>query len=117
MKSDGVTAGAFLAAALAIAGCTSTGPKQAFDPQLAKTVNTTASEAAVAKSGTKVCRWIQLGIAEKDLLRGVVQHSEGRNVRVRIEDPGRFPNSLNGHQISRGEVVSDTATAWTPCTF
>ena len=104
-------------AALAIAGCASTEPKQAFDPQLAKTVNTTASEAAVAKPGTKVCRWVQLGIAEKDLVRGIVQQSQGSNIRVRIEDAGRFPNSLNGRQISKGVLLTDAAAAWTPCTF
>ena len=104
-------------AALAIVGCASTEPKPAFDPQLAKTVNTTASEAAVAKPGTKVCRWVQLGIAEKDLVRGVVQQGQGSNIRVRIEDAGRFPNSLNGHRLGRGETISDTAAAWTPCIF
>jgi len=102
-------------AALAIVGCASPEPNQAFDPQLAKTVDATASQAAVAKPGTKVCRWVPLGIAEKDLLRGVVQQSEGRDIRVRIEDPGRFLNSLNGHQIARGEVIRDTATSWSPC--
>ena len=105
-----------VAVALAIAGC-ATEPKQAFDPQLAKTVNTTASEAAVTKPGTKVCRWVQLGIAERDWIRGVVQQSQGSNIRVRIEDAGRFPNTLNGHRLGRGETISDAAAAWTPCTF
>ena len=105
------------AAALSIAGCASTEPKPAFDPRLAKMVNTTASEAAVAKPGTKICRWVQLGIAERDLIRGTVQQSQGSNIRVRIEDAGRFPNSLNGHRVGRGETIGDAAVAWTPCTF
>ena len=106
------------AAILTIAGCSGT-PKsdRAFEPQLAKALNATATEAAVAKPGTKVCRWIPLGIAERDLIRGVVQQAEGANVRVRIDDPGRFPKSLNGHTVGRGEVISDAATAWTPCVF
>ena len=105
-------------AILAIAGCSSA-PKtdRAFDPQLAKALNATATEAAVAKPGTKVCRWVQLGIAEKDLIRGVVQQPEGANVRVRIDDPGRFPKSLNGHPLARGQVINDAANAWTPCAF
>ena len=107
-----------VAAMLTFAGC-SGAPKSdgAFDPQLAKSLNATATEAAVAKPGTKVCRWVQLGIAEKDLIRGVVQQAEGANVRVRIDDPGRFPKSLNGQTVGRGEVISDAATAWTPCVF
>ena len=106
------------AAILAIAGCSGAPkPVGAFDPQLAKSLNATATEAAVAKPGTKVCRWVQLGIAERDLVRGIVQHAEGANVRVRIDDPGRFPKSLNGHRIGKGEVISDAATAWTPCVF
>ena len=114
-----VTSGAGLTAAiLAIAAC-SGAPKsdRAFDPHLAKSLNATAIEAAVAKPGTKVCRWVQLGIAERDLIRGVVQQAEGANVRVRIDDPGRFPKSLNGHPVGRGEVISDAASAWAPCVF
>ncbi len=106
------------AAILAIAGCSGAPkPDRAFDPQLANSLNATATEAAVAKPGTKVCRWVQLGIAERDLIRGVVQQPEGRNVRIRVEDPGRFPNSLNGRTIARGEVISDAAASWTPCVF
>ena len=107
-----------IGAALAFAGCAGAPkPEAAFDPQLAKQVNNLASEAAVAKPGTKVCRWVQLGIAERDLIRGVVQQGGGSQVRIRIEDAGRFPKSLNGHQVGKGEVVSDAAVAWTPCVF
>jgi hypothetical protein len=106
------------AAILAIAGCSGAPkPDRAFEPQLAKSLNATATEAAVAKPGTKVCRWVPLGIAERDLIRGVVQQAEGADVRVRIDDPGRFPSSLNGYRIRKGEVISDAATAWTPCVF
>ena len=109
---------AAMAATIALTACASA-PKEerAFDPPLASAVNTMASEAAVAKPGTKVCRWVALGIAEKDLIRGIVQQREGNTVRVRIDDAGRFPNSLNGHRLARGEVITDVATTWTPCTF
>jgi hypothetical protein len=104
---------------LALAGC-SWGAKQptpAFDARLASSVSASAAEAAVAKPGTKVCRYVQLGIAERDLIRGVVQGEEGASIRVRIEDPGRFPNSINGTPLARGALVLDKAAAWTPCIF
>jgi len=103
---------------LAISGCGSRSKPPAFDPDLASNVSASAAEAAVSRPGTKVCRWIPLGIAERDLIRGVVQQTEeGRAIRVRIEDPGRFPNSLNGTPIARGALVLDKASAWTPCVF
>ncbi len=103
----------------AISGCSWGKPKQqgAFDPQLARNVSATAAEAAVSKPGTKVCRYVPLGIAERDLIRGVVQEVEGPSVRVRIEDPGRFPNSVNGTELAKGAVVRDRAATWTPCVF
>jgi hypothetical protein len=104
---------------VAIAGCGlgAQKPTPAFDARLASSVTATAAEAAVAKPGTKVCRYVQLGIAERDLIRGVVQQEEGESIRVRIEDPGRFPNSLGGTQLARGALVLDKASAWTPCVF
>ena len=103
-------------AALGIAACAGAPPpKSAFDPKLAEKVDIAASQAAVAKPGTKVCRWVQLGIAERDLISGVVQNAEGNNLRVRIEDPGRFPKSLNGQPVGKGELLTDAANAWTPC--
>jgi hypothetical protein len=110
---------ALLLSLAAFAGCASkTKPQEAaFDPKLAGTVTVSAGEAAVAKPGTKVCRWVQLGIAELDLIRGVVLQEEGHAVRVRIEDPGRFPNSLSGTPLARGALVLDKAIAWTPCVF
>ena len=112
-----VGAAGLIGIAVALAGCASAPKEPAFDPRLANAVDATATQAAVAKPGTKVCRWVQLGIAEKDLIRGVVQQAEGASVRVRIDDPGRFPNSLNGYRIGKGEVISDAATAWAPCVF
>ena len=105
--------------AFGVAGCGSIGqkPAPAFDALLANTVSTSAGQAAVAKTGTKVCRWVQLGISERDWVRGVVQSGEGEAVRVRIEDPGRFTNSLNGVPLARGAIVRDKAADWTPCVF
>ena len=101
----------------ALSGCASK-PEPPFDRKVAGAVSTTAAEAAVSKPGTKVCRMVQLGIAERDWIRGVVQQTEEANtIRVRIEDPGKFPHSLNGTPVARGAVVLDKAIAWTPCIF
>lgn len=106
------------AAALGIAACGSVEPaRPAFDAQLARNVNDTATRAAVAKSGAKVCRQMQVGIAERDWVRGVVTEISGDAIGVRIEDPGRFPQSLNGTPLARGALVQDSAAAWTPCRF
>lgn len=102
-------------AALAITACASAPADRAFDPQLAGNVNDAATQAAVAKPGTKVCRPVQLGISEKDWISGVVQQADGKTLRVRIDDPGRFPKSLNGQLVSKGESLTDAAAAWTPC--
>ena len=102
----------------AISGCATGAKQEAFDPRLAGQVTTSAAEAAVGKPGAKICRWVQIGISEKDLIRGVVQQQESaQSVRVRIEDPGRFTNSLNGTPLVRGALVLDKAIAWTPCVF
>lgn len=102
----------------AISGCAANAKQEAFDPKLAGQVTASAAEAAVGKPGAKVCRWVPLGISERDLIRGVVQQQEpAQSVRVRIEDPGRFTNSLNGTPLVRGALVLDKAVAWTPCVF
>ena len=87
----------------------------AFDPQFARALNESATEAAVAKPGARVCRQMQVGIAERDWIRGVVSQIGDGKVTVRIDDAGRFPHELNGTTLKRGATVSDTATAWTPC--
>jgi hypothetical protein len=112
------TAIACWAAALSIAACSSAEPvRPAFDPPLARSVNDTSTRAAVAKSGAKVCRQMQVGIAQRDWVRGVVTEISGDSIGVRIEHPGQFPQSLNGTPLVRGALVRDSATAWTPCRF
>ena len=76
-----------------------------------------ATTAAVAKTGAKVCRQTAIGIAERDWLRGTVTEVAGDAIAVRIEDPGRFPQSLNGTPVARGALLRDNAVAWTPCRF
>ena len=106
-------------AALCIAACSSSGPKRepAFDPPFAHSVDDTATRAAIAKPGAKICRQTQIGIAERDWIRGVVTEVAGDTIRVRIEDPGRLPQSLNGTALARGVVVTGSPLGWTPCLF
>ncbi len=104
-------------AAIMLGACATSGraPGPAFDPQVASALNTTATEAAVAKPGAKVCRQMQVGIAERDWIRGVVSAIGDRKITVTIEDAGRFPHELNGTAVVRGTTVSDVASAWIPC--
>ena len=108
----------FWAVALAsLVSCSGEPPRPAFDPRLAKRIDEMATTAAVAKTGAKVCRQTAIGIAERDWLRGVVTEVSADSIAVRIEDPGRFPQSVNGTAVARGAVLRDNAVAWTPCRF
>jgi hypothetical protein len=103
--------------AVLLAACSTKPTGPAFDPKLAGNLDEMATIAAVAKTGAKVCRQTEIGIAERDWLRGVVTEVDGDAITVRIEQPGRFPQSLNGTAIARGATVRDSAVAWTPCRF
>lgn len=72
-------------------------------------------EAVVAKPGAKVCRELPVGIAQRDRIQGVVTEVNGGTIGVKIEDAGRFLQTLNGEKIVRGAVVRDAAAAWNPC--
>ena len=73
-------------------------------------------EAEVAmRPGTKVCRQMTVGIAERDLIQGVVVESKQGQLRVRIEQPGHFEQVLSGVKLTPGAVVTDAAGAWVPC--
>ena len=99
----------------ALASCSAEPARPAFDSQFARSVNDTATTAAVARVGAKVCRQTEIGIAERDWLRGAVTEVAGDTIAVRIEDPGRFRQTLNGTFVARGVVVRDSTLAWTPC--
>jgi len=105
--------------AMSIGACGTSDPKRApaFDPQFARAVTDTATQAAVARPGAKVCRQMQVGIAERDWVRGVVMEVSAETIGVRVEDPGRFPHTLNGTAVVRGALVRDASRAWTPCLF
>lgn len=71
--------------------------------------------AAVAAPGTVVCRKLPVGLAEIDWLRGVVLGERSGQVSVKIVDPGKFLQVLNGETIVQGAVVHGPVTDWTPC--
>ena len=74
-----------------------------------------ATAAAVAKPGARVCREMQVGIAERDWVRGSVVQVEGAKVKVQIDEPGRFAHVIGAATLARGSVVADEARAWIPC--
>lgn len=100
---------------VAIAGCSTDGRPPKHDSQFASSLADTAAAAAVAKRGARVCREMQVGIAERDWVRGTVVEAKGRRVVVRIDEAGRFEHTVNGIKVTRGALVSDDAPAWTPC--
>lgn len=107
-------------AIVCVAGCGARPPRDANAEELARasaarTVNETAIRVAVSKTGQKICRQLTVGIAERDWIHGVVLAVEGERIRVRIDDPGRFPQTLNGVTLAKGAVVTDTPLNWTPC--
>lgn len=100
---------------MVVAGCGTGGSAHKDDPQFARAISDTAAHAAVAKTGARACREMQVGIAERDWVRGVVIGTEGSRVAVRIDEPGRFEHALHGVKVARGAIVRDDALAWTPC--
>ena len=90
-------------------------PRTADDPQFARALAQTATIAAVARPGARVCREMQVGIAERDWVRGVVVEADRRHVKVRIEVPGRFEHTIGDSAVKKGGTVWDEAIEWTPC--
>ena len=81
----------------------------------ARILSETASRVAVSKVGAKVCRSLTVGISERDWLKGVVVEVSADKVHIRIDDPGRFPQTFDGVLLAPGTVVWDAPTNWTPC--
>jgi len=70
---------------------------------------------ALAQNGQKACREMEVGIGERDWIRGVVVDHPASQVAVRIDDAGRMPHLLAGTEVRTGTVVVENATAWVPC--
>ena len=111
---------AALAWTVGLAACGAIGSRtktsdEAERAAVARVLAETATRVAVSKPGAKVCRQLSVGISEHDWIRGVVTQIEGDKIRVRIEDPGRFPQVIDGTTLTRGALISDTPLNWVPC--
>jgi hypothetical protein len=73
------------------------------------------ARAALAKPGENACREMQVGIGERDWVRGTVVDSEANQVAVRIDDAGRVPHLVGWQELKTGMVVRESPTAWVPC--
>ena len=91
------------------------GPPTAM--MLARARWTTEAHAALAQPGQWACREVEVGIGDRDWIRGVVVDNQPNQVAVRIEDSGRLPHLLAGQEIRAGMVVLDAPTAWVPCFY
>jgi len=81
----------------------------------ARTLAETAARIAVSKAGAKVCRQMAVGISERDWIRGVVVEVSADRIRVRIDELGRYPQTLDGVVLASGVAVWDSPLRWTPC--
>jgi len=111
---------AALVGTLCLAGCGTTARSaKVLDPPEraaeARILAETAARVAVSKVGAKVCRQMMVGISEYDWVRGVVTEVEGEMIRVRIDEPGRFPEIIAGTAVTPGALISDTPLNWRPC--
>jgi len=70
---------------------------------------------AVSIPGTAICRQVAVGIAQQDIIRGVVQSREGDRLRIRIEGAGRFGVELDGQKIAVGMALMARPDDWYPC--
>lgn len=71
--------------------------------------------AAVGRVGTRVCRVLEVGIGNRDTVRGTVSAVEGEHISVRIDDPGRFVHAIDGQPVVKGALVRDALEGWVPC--
>lgn len=91
------------------------GAAEAARSAVARIVDETAVRVAVSKVGVKVCRATSVGISERDWIRGSVVEVTPEKIRVRVDDPGRFPHMFDGIKVVRGALVWDTPQNWKPC--
>lgn len=71
--------------------------------------------AEVGRVRTRVCRVFEVGIGVRDIVRGTVTGVDGARITVRIEDPGKLDNKIEGRVIAKGELVVDELLSWVPC--
>lgn len=81
----------------------------------ARAISETAARVAASKIGARVCREMVMGIAEREWIRATVVAVAADRIRVRVDDPGRFPQTLHGIRIARNIELWDTPLDWKPC--
>ncbi len=85
-------------------------------PMIARAQAEAERAAAIGFAGAKVCREMTVGIATKDTIRGSVLGREGDKVRIRIDDPGRFHQSIGSErELAKGDIVVVDVRGWFPC--
>lgn len=104
-----------LVAAFAVAALWGCARPQPTSDEALREFSDRSMRAAVAQPGTRVCRRLDAGITESDLVRGVVLQAKGEEVAIRVEVAGRHAPVLGGTLLTRGTVIWDTAKLWTPC--
>ncbi len=91
-------------------------PLMALPPAMQRTARAHAERMVVlSRPGAKVCRKVPVGIAQVDLVSGVVLTTEGERVRIRIEGVGRLNNQLDGRVIAPGDEILEDADRWFAC--
>lgn len=65
--------------------------------------------------GARVCRRVPVGSAEHDWVRGTVVSVRGEWMTVRIDDPGRFANQVDGVSVAAGVTLLSEPRVWVPC--
>jgi len=70
---------------------------------------------ALAQPGRKVCREVEVGLVQRDIISGVVQSSDGDRVRILVQGVGQFSRQLDGRQIAVGDEVLVYPDYWFPC--
>jgi len=87
-----------------------------LSPAMQRTVRAHAERMVVfSKPGATVCRNIPVGIAQIDVIGGVVQSLDGDRLRIRIQRLGKFSKMLDGRAIDIGSEIVEDSDHWFPC--
>ena len=69
----------------------------------------------VGRVGARVCREAEVGVGNRDTIRGTVASVEGERITVRILDPGKHDHAIGGVAVRKDAVVTDFLRSWLPC--
>ncbi len=113
---------AVLALCVSLAACQSQSAREraaeyAASRDAARLLADAGHRAALSKPGAQVCRQIGIGIAEYDWIRGRVSEIGADRIRVRLDNAGRFPQTLDGVRLAQGTLVWDEMSKWVPCSY